>query len=271
MTPSLFPPLHSWRRSGLLLLALGFAPLSPAAAAESAVDGGRKLFQNLCATCHGFEGSGASAPGLNRPKLEYAPDEPALRRVIVDGIAGRGMPRVRRWTDNELGQLVAYVQSLGHLPAASLTGNPQRGAEVYARLGCATCHIVNGQGGTLGPELTAIGKMRGVAYLREAVVNPGATLPRGTLPVPARGYSEFLPVLAVTSDGKEIRGVRINEDSLSIQVRDEQSQLHSLRKSELSRLEKLTGASLMPNVSAQLAATELDDLIAYLASLQGTP
>ena len=272
MTPALPPLRLAWRHTGLLLAALTLTlRLSAAAPASAEVEAGRKLFRDLCSNCHGHEGAGAMAPGLNRPTLPSAPDDAALRVVIADGIAGRGMPRVRRWSEKELRELVAYVRWIGAAPVTPLPGNPQKGREVFNQFGCATCHIVHGQGGTFGPELTSIGRMRGADYLREAIVNPGATLPKGTLPVPARGYSEYLPILATTRAGQEIKGVRLNEDLMTIQIRDEQSQFHSLRKSDLRSLHKFQGTSLMPTFSQKLAAAELDDLLAYLASLQGKP
>jgi cytochrome c oxidase cbb3-type subunit 3 len=256
------------------MIAFAFAiplPLAAAAAASSDFEQGKRLFQGMCVTCHGFEGAGGDAPPLNRPKLERAPDDAALRAVIGEGIPERGMPRVRRMTDNELRQLVSYVRSLGQTNTFPISGSPQNGAEIYQRLGCATCHIVKGQGGSLGPDLTNIGRMRGVEYLRLAVVDPAATLPRGTLPVPARGYSEYLPVLAVTRDGKQVQGMRINEDVFTIQLRDMTNQIHSFRKADLTRLEKQRNTSLMPPLAAQLAPAELNDLVAYLSSLRGAP
>jgi hypothetical protein len=89
------------------------------------------------------------------------------------------------------------------------------------------------------------------------------------LSIPARGFSEFLPVVVVTREGREIRGLRINEDSFTIQVRDTANQLYSFRKADLSRIEKQSGKSLMPSFSDRLSKPELDDLIAYLSSLRG--
>ena len=88
--------------------------------------------------------------------------------------------------------------------------------------------------------------------------------------VPARGYVEYLPVLAVTREGREVRGIRVNEDAFSIQLRDAAGRFHSFRKSDLSFLEKQAGKSLMPSFKDRLTAAELDDLVAYLASLKGT-
>ena len=102
-------------------------------------------------------------------------------------------------------------------------------------------------------------------------MDPGGALPRGTLPIPARGFSEFLPVILVTREGREVRGMRINEDNFTIQVRDASNKFSSFRKSDLELLEKQPGKSLMPGVGDRLAGSDLNDLIAYLSSLRGAP
>src|SRR6185295_6413640 len=136
-----------WLCAGTLLLAVAVLP-QPLGAAQAAADveQGKKLFQGMCVTCHGFEGAGGDAPSLNRPQLDRAPDDAALRSVIADGLPDRGMPRVRRLTSNELRQLVSYVRSLGRTASLPLSANPQKGSELYKGLGCASCHIVKGQG-----------------------------------------------------------------------------------------------------------------------------
>jgi cytochrome c oxidase cbb3-type subunit 3 len=240
-------------------------------AAQSAADvkAGKVLFDALCVTCHGFEGTGGSGPPLNRPKLVNAPDDAALRVIISDGIPNRGMPRVRRTIESELRALVAYVRSLGRTASPAARGNVQKGNELYAKLNCASCHIVKGQGGSLGPPLTDIGALRGPQYLRQAIVEPAAALPAGTMVVPGRGYSEYLPVRVVMKDGGEVRGLRVNEDLFTIQLRDTGGRFHSIRKSEAELVRKETGASLMPSFAGKVSDAELDDLVAYLSSLGG--
>ena len=234
------------------------------------VEQGKKLFEGMCARCHGMEGTGDEGPSLNRPTLTRANDDSALRAVIRDGIPDRGMPRVRRLTDNELDQLVGYVRSLGRTTAAvSPAGNAERGRAIYTRLGCASCHIVGGQGGSFGPDLTEIGASRGSAYLRQSFLGPAETLPRASSPVPGRGFVEFLPVRVVTADGREVRGVRINEDPFTIQVRDMSNRFHSFRKSDTKEIEKEFGKSLMPSFRGKLTDAEVDDLAAYLSNLRG--
>jgi cytochrome c oxidase cbb3-type subunit 3 len=248
----------------VLALALQAAP-----AAARDIQDGKKLFEGMCARCHGIDGTGDEGPALNRASLANAATDAALREVIRDGIPDRGMPRVRRLTESELTQLVAYVTSLGRTAASTSRGDIERGRAVYTRLGCASCHIVDGQGGSFGPELTQIGVQRGGGYLKQSVIGPAETLPRGLSLVPGRGFSEYLPVQITTADGRVVRGVRINEDPFTIQVRDTSNQFHSFRKSEVKQVEKEFGKSLMPGFRGRVTDVELDDLVAYLATLRG--
>jgi cytochrome c oxidase cbb3-type subunit 3 len=259
-----------WLCVGAMAAAVGAMPTGVGAQNDADIEGGRQLFQGMCAECHGAGGAGGDAPSLNRPRLIHAPDDAALASVIADGIPNTAMPRIRRFTESELKQLVAYVRSVGRIPRERVLGDVQSGAVLYKRLACASCHIVAGEGGTLGPDLSDIGLLRGAAYLHEAVVAPGSSLPKGTLSVLPRGYAEYLPVRMVTRQGREIRGLRVNEDAFTIQVRDSAGALHSLRKSDLDVLDKQTGTSVMPSFATQLTAPELTDLVAYLVSLRGT-
>ena len=253
---------------GVLLLAIAVPRLSSAQSAAD-VQAGKVLFGHLCVTCHGFDGAGGAGPPLNRAKLVNAPDDAALRTIIADGIPNRGMPRVRRTLDGEQRQLVAYVRSLGRTAKTLTRGSAQKGSELYAKLNCAACHIVKGQGGTLGPELTDIGAQRGPQYLRQALVEPAAAFPNSTLRVQGPGYDEFLPVRVVMKDGAEVRGIRLNEDLFTIQLRDQSGKFHSIRKSNAELIRKETGVSLMPSFAGRMSDAELDDLVAYLSSLGG--
>jgi putative heme-binding domain-containing protein len=252
----------------ILLFAIAF-PRSSSAQAAADVQAGKVLFGHLCVTCHGVDGGGGAGPPLNRAKLLNAPDDAALRTIIADGIPARGMPRVRRTLDFEQRQLVAYVRSLGRTARPAIRGNAMKGTELYAKLNCAACHIVKGQGGTLGPELTDIGVQRGPQYLRQSLVEPGAVLPNSTLGVQGPGYSEFLPVRVVMKDGAEVRGIRVNEDLFSIQVRDLSGKFHSIRKTNAEVIRKEPNTSLMPSFAGKMSDAELDDLVAYLSSLGG--
>ena len=77
---------------------------------------------------------------------------------------------------------------------------------------------------------------------------------------------------AIVSSGtaaREIRGIRLNEDVFWIHIRDAGGTVHVLQKSDLSKLDRELEATLMPSYGTRFSAAELDDLVAYLASLRG--
>ena len=75
-------------------------------------------------------------------------------------------------------------------------------------------------------------------------------------------------VSAVTTDGEVITGRRLNEDSYTIQIFDEQERLVSLDKADLRELTILS-ESPMPAYAEMLTEAELADVLAYLVTLKG--
>jgi cytochrome c oxidase cbb3-type subunit III len=218
---------------------------------------GKKIFESQCALCHGQNGGGGRGPSLNRPKLIHAPDDEALRGVISNGIRPE-MPGAWQLNEHEVANVAAYVRTLSAVPPEHLPGDAAHGATVYAARGCASCHMIAGNGEGIGPELTAIGARRNGEYLRQTLLHPAQSPPEG-----------FEYVAAVTSEGANIRGIAVNEDSFTIQLKDLQGKFYSLRKSSLKELRRLKQESPMPSYERLLNAAELDDLVAYLASLRG--
>ncbi len=244
----------------LLLPVLAIAAVQPdriAALKPADLEQGKKIYNNQCALCHGIGGVGGRGPALNQPRLQRAPTNAALFKVVKEGIPGSEMPDFWTLNDKEIWQVAGYVRSLGRMQAVKLTGTAEQGRTIFEK-NCAACHVVRGEGGVAGPELTESGARRSPAYLRAALLDPNATTPEG-----------FLVVAVTTADGQRVRGVRVNEDSFNIQLRDASNRFHSFRKSELKELKKEFGVSTMPSYKDAFTAAELDDLIAYLASLRG--
>ena len=270
------------QRAGLALAALatltGTLALAaaPAAAQEAGapspaeMERAQQLYQAHCGRCHGVLGLGGEGPGLTFPRLPRAPDHASLVNVIRRGISGTGMPGMRATVlpDAEAALVASYVLSLREAAVADVPGDAQRGRQVFETSGdCYSCHIVAGRGTGVGPELSGIGMRRGADYLRAALVDPAADLP--VYRSGARnGFARYLPVRVVTQDGDVYQGMRANEDAFTIQLILSSGSLVSLRKSELTELGKRFGHSLMP-ATGDFSGTDIDDLVAYLASLGG--
>ena len=235
--------------------------LSACAFAQAPADSaaGRKIFESQCALCHGQTGGGGRGPALNRPKLDRAPDDEALRKLISEGSGD--MPGAWQLHPDEVSRRGRLCPLAGSLAAGDACPAMRRAAPGSTpRAAAPGCHMVAGQGAGFGPELTAVGARRSAAFLRQTILKPAATLPE-----------EFLYVSAMPATGAAVRGIRVNEDSFTIQLRDAGGSYHSFRKSELKSLRRLEGETPMPSYEGKIAGAALDDLVAYLAGLKGKP
>jgi cytochrome c oxidase cbb3-type subunit III len=243
---------------GLVWVGYGLAQTPPAAPERSGDPAlGQRRFESQCALCHGQDGSGGRGPNLRRPKLDHAPDDAALRKIIEEGIQPE-MPGAWQLSPHEVTSVAAYVRQIGSVPMEPISGDAVRGEQVYKSEGCASCHMIRGVGSSFGPELSDIGARRSVAYLRESIIAPEASVP-----------DRFLMIEAVMGTGTTVRGVRVNEDTFSIQLKDAKGVFSSFRKSELKELRKMPGKSPMPSYQTTVSPDELTDLTAYLAGLRG--
>ncbi|MFI5155483.1 MAG: c-type cytochrome [Chitinophagales bacterium] len=232
---------------------------------SDSISEGKKLFEATCVRCHGMDGSGLTGPSLRRPKLRHAPDLASFTTVVEQGIAGTGMPSNWAITDGDCRQLYAYINSMKEMNKVAPPGNSTAGALVYQHAACANCHMMNGNGKSVGPDLSEISFSRNAAYIRQAIIDPGAALPESTDLDNGYGFSLYLPVKILTWDDKTISGLRVNEDTYTIQFRDQDNNYYSFKKNELKSLEKEYGQSLMPSYANSLSSQEIENLIAFLS------
>jgi cytochrome c oxidase cbb3-type subunit III len=229
--------------------------LERSASEPQLVQAGEHVFERNCVVCHGMGGAGGRGPTLQRARLPLAPDDAALCELIENGIPPE-MPDGTFLTDEDVNELVSYVRSLGKQQQVPSTGDPAAGARVFQSSGCPQCHIRDGRGEGVGPELTHLGDRRSARYVREAISAPASRLP-----------AEFLMVRATTAAGEQITGIRVNEDTFSIQIKSVRGEYRSLDKRQLKSLDKLVGQTPMPAYAGVLSEEELSNLVAYL--LQG--
>ena len=82
------------------------------------------------------------------------------------------------------------------------------------------------------------------------------------------GFYQFLVVRVELKNGKTIEGIRINEDTFSIQLKDHSNHLYSFKKEQILSIEKIKDFSLMPSFIDQFSDSEINDIVAYLTSLE---
>src|SRR5215469_4372085 len=218
---------------------------------------GTALFQTNCAYCHGAHGEGGRGPDLTTGVYRHGGSNRDLFTNIRNGIPVTEMP-ASRMSDEDVWKTVAYVRSLGSSGMAEkATGDSAAGRSIYEGKGhCAGCHSIAGEGGSVGPDLAGIGRRRGLAYLMESLVSPAAEVP-----------AAYRAVQLVTKSGPTIQGIRLNEDDVSIQIRDSNGKLRSFFKDDLKDIQR-DKPSLMPAYGTTLTKKELEDVVAYLSSLR---
>lgn len=219
---------------------------------------GRAIFLANCSFCHAAGGEGGRGPNLTTASSVHGRDTQSLTRVITKGVPGSQMPAFTQLQPDELQPLVAFVQSLSAAasPNEKVPGNPNAGASLFARNRCTACHRINNEGSVYGPDLTRIGAGRSLQYLRESLTKPEADI-----------MPEYQGVVVTLHDGTRVTGVRINEDTFTVQLRDLAQNFRLFKKDEVQSVETAK-RSLMPPYN--LPAKELDDLVAYLSTLRGS-
>ena len=164
-----------------------------------------------------------------------------------------------KFDPSEITGIVAYLRNMNSFDRGSVkTGDAMRGRTVVEGKGdCARCHRVGGQGSRMAPDLSDIGVARSAGSLLRSLTDPTSQM----MPINR-------PVRIVTRDGRTINGRRLNEDTYTVQLIDDQEKLVSLTKSDLREYTILT-VSPMPSYRDRLTPDEIADVVAYLLSLKG--
>ena len=226
--------------------------------ARADIEFGARLYNANCTRCHAESGDAVAGVDLRSGQYARADSDFELTRLLRTGIPGTAMPP-NDFSSAELTGLVAFLRTMRDVDVSDVRlGDDERGRALFRGTGaCATCHRVNGDGARTGPDLSDIGAIRTAAALQRTLLDPtGAMLPVNR------------SVRAVTSDGTIITGLRLNEDTFTVQLIDQQEKLQSLVKAELRDYAVLT-TSPMPPATDALDEQGIADMLAYLLSLKG--
>ncbi len=236
---------------GIFVRAVMVAMLSTASL--RAQQPGAPIFAANCAGCHGADGRGGEhAPNIaTAPEVQHLMDR-ELAGIIRYGISGAGMPAFSSLKPQEVANVVSYLRILqGRGEIAKLPGDPNQGkALFFGKAHCSDCHMVNGQGGFIGSDLSFYGADAKPDQIRAIILDPGKNLP-----------ADKKATTVVTLAGQKITGMlRVNDNfSLSLQTLD--GAFHFLPKAQLAQVD-IGSRSLMP--ASTLDSKEVDDLISYL-------
>ena len=243
--------------SGMIVLCIG----NPGFPQSESHSPGKLLFLTNCSRCHGMKGTGGEGPNLARPVLRRAATDEAFSSIIEYGIPGTSMPAFWTIDKDQRSQIIHYVRSLSAVESGIVEGDRDKGSMLFKEKNCGSCHILNGQGSSLGPDLTQIGLKRGTSYLLETIRTPGSKKI-----LDENGYVLYLVVEVELQNGRTVKGIRLNEDTFTLQLKDSANKLYSFRKKELKSIRPLPNESQMPNFSTALSKEEIKNIVVFLSS-----
>jgi putative heme-binding domain-containing protein len=146
---------------------------------------------------------------------------------------------------------IAHVKSM-LASNSEVPPDPIRGRAVFTRV-CATCHVLFGEGGRLGPDLTGSGR-KDLDYLVRNIVDPSAILPR-----------DYRLTIVTLLNGQVLTGVVPREDDKTLSLQSV-VELRVLDRADIAKIETQPYSWMPEGLLDALSEHEVRDLVAYLQS-----
>jgi len=245
-----------------LTLTLQAQERNPLANDPAAVKAGESEFRINCSFCHGIGARGGGrGPDLTRVHKKHGTADADMFRTIHDGVSGTDMPAAMgsigvEMKDQEIWQVIAYLRSV-QVKTPPPTGDAAHGKALFdGAANCSKCHMVEGKGGRLGPDLTSTGSSRSIQSIVESVRDPSRELVPG-----------YQTITVVTADGQELKGIVLNEDIFSLQMMDTGERIRLFEKDRLRSVSKSPVSLMPPYNTTLLSDQDLQDIIGYLVAV----
>jgi putative membrane-bound dehydrogenase-like protein len=138
--------------------------------------------------------------------------------------------------------------------ALKMTGNAQRGMEVY-RKNCSDCHQIGNIGVKLGPDLATVTNQSKEELLTN-ILDPNANI--------AAGYEEYM---IRTTDGEIITGMMANQSATAVTLRRRKGEQDTVLRSNIAELRALTVSAMPENLEEGITVQQMSDLLEFLKTL----
>jgi putative membrane-bound dehydrogenase-like protein len=148
------------------------------------------------------------------------------------------------------------LPSVGDL--AQMGGDAARGKAVFNGSGtCAKCHVVNGEGKEIGPDLSQIGDKLSRQALFESIIFPSAGI--------SHNYEQYTVVL---SDGNVVTGILVNQTDERITIKNNEGILREIPSSAVEEIAKQPISMMPADLHKSMTLQELLDVVEFTAALK---
>jgi putative heme-binding domain-containing protein len=228
---------------------------------------GLAIYDSFCQICHGPVGEGQTMGKPLNDTITKNLSDAELIAVIRDGRAGTGMAAwAGSLSEQEILDVAGYIRVLqGEAglsevdESAVASDNPatRAGEQLFNGIaGCSNCHSYRDKGGNVGPKLDGIGSRLNDVALRQALLDPSASV--------LGGYEVKVVELP---DGTVIKGRFRNDSEQAVQIQSpDGARWVTYFKARVTSITN-SDESLMPDIFATLGAEQQNNLLAFLKSL----
>ena len=249
----------TWRRAWIVVALVCTCAICPAQTAASKSSSGRRTFETICASCHGLNGKGGERGPDIATRLEIVKlSNDQIFKILQEGKPQKGMPGFGGLGTAKLTEVLSYLRTLqGKRSTPAVALNVGNGKEFFTgKGGCSGCHMVHGNGGFIGPDLSDYGATHSEDDIRNAILDADKR----------PGFNKAL-TKATTKDGQQLSGLVRNEDNFSVQLQSLDGTFHLLQKSNLSELTSESTPLMPGDYDSRLTSAELKQVVAYLISV----
>lgn len=228
------------------------------------------MYQGYCTGCHGARGHGGKCPDLTDEIWIHGGSDAEVFHTVSKGVPGTEMRNFNvGLKPDEIWKIISYVRTLASAGGESAwkkyeDGHSAHGKTLFLnRQGmaqCFRCHMIRGEGGRLGPDLSRIAAKRTPEYIWDSITNPSADI-----------VENYRQIVVRLDSGAEYEGYAKNEDNFSMQMITTEEKLVSLDKMDIATVTTNKGSAMLGNYTELLSEKDLHDLMAFLRTLTGKP
>ena len=136
--------------------------------------------------------------------------------------------------------------------AAAGGGDPGLGELVYED-NCIFCHVLNGEGDEIGPDLSGI-SAKGLKFISEAILQPAKTIPKG-----------FETYVVINQEGRRTIGLKTRDEASEIDITTATGDVITIAREDIKEIRIDDTKSIMPDdLSEAMTVKDYQDILSYL-------
>jgi len=131
-------------------------------------------------------------------------------------------------------------------------GDPSQGAVVFED-NCVDCHVLNGEGEEIGPDLSGIAA-KGLKFISEAILQPAKAVTKG-----------FETHVVITNEGRQSIGLKTRDEAGEIDITKANGDVVTIAKADIKEIKVDETKSVMPDdLSEAMTVKDYQDILSFL-------